>query len=139
MIREEVKALKTEARDLRKFGLTVGGVFVLLGLAFWWRQKPYYPFALVPGVLLVALGLARPRSLRLIYLAWMAVALALGVVVSSVVLTLFFYLVMTPVGLLARAFGKDYLSRKLDRHAKSYWLYRDVSTPKQKSDYEQQF
>src|SRR2546423_4483343 len=52
MIREEIKQLKTEPRDLRKFGLMVGGVFSLLGLWFLYRHKAHYPYFLCPGILL---------------------------------------------------------------------------------------
>jgi hypothetical protein len=36
----------------------------------------------------------------------------------------FFYLVLTPVGLLLRLLGKDPLHRKPDRSAASYWVKR---------------
>ena len=48
-IREDIKQLKTGDRDLRKFGLMVGGVFARLGLLFLWRHKAFYPYFLWPG------------------------------------------------------------------------------------------
>ena len=48
----------------------------------------------------------------------------LGFVVSHVILTLFFFLVITPVGLVARLLGKDFLSLKLDRETQTYWIPR---------------
>ncbi len=139
MIRDELQKLKTEPRDLRKFGLLVGGVFALLALWFWFRHKPFYPYLLIPAAPLLVLGLVWPRSLRLVYLGWMALAFLLGHVVSTVLLVLFFCLVVTPIGLLARCLGKDFLTRKWDRQAASYWLPRERSVPKSKADYEQQF
>jgi glucose-6-phosphate-specific signal transduction histidine kinase len=139
MIRDELKQLKTGPGDLRKFGLTVGGVFALLAVVFWLRHKPFFPYLLLPAAPLLALGLVWPRGLKGVYLGWMALAFVLGHIVSSVLLGLFFYLVVTPIGLLARSVGKDFLSRKWDRQATSYWLPRDPSVPKTKADYEQQF
>src|SRR2546423_13132768 len=127
MIREEIKQLKTEPRDLRKFGLMVGGVFSLLGLWFLYRHKAHYPYFLCPGILLVGLGLIVPKSLKHVYIAWMALAFALGLVVSTALLTVFFYLVVTPIGLAARCLGKDFLARKWNPKAESYWLPRDRS------------
>src|SRR5213594_3245035 len=98
MLREEIKQLKTGPRDLRKFGLTVGGVLLLLGLWFLCRHKAHYPWFLYSGLLLFGLGLAVPRSLKQVYIGWMTLAFVLGLVVSTVLLTLFFYLVMTPIG-----------------------------------------
>src|SRR4051812_32376578 len=99
MIRQDIKELKTGITDLRKFGLLVGGVFAGLGILFWARGKGHYPYFLAPGVLLIGLGLVAPKVLRPIYLAWMSMAIVLGFVVSHVILTIFFFLVMMPLGL----------------------------------------
>ena len=48
-IREDIKQLKTSDRDLRKFGLVVGGVFVAVGLLFWWRHPGRSPYFFWPG------------------------------------------------------------------------------------------
>ena len=139
MIREELKELPTTPRDLRKFALLVGGVFAALGAWFLFRHKPAGPWFVAPGTLLILLGLAAPKSLRLVYLGWMAMSLLLGILVSTVLLTLFFFFVITPIGLTARLFGNDFLSRKLDRAAKSYWLPRDRTIARKPADYEQQY
>lgn len=139
MIREEIKQLNTGAADLRKFGLSVGGVLALLGFWFLYRHKGYYAYFLYPGLALVVLGLAAPKTLKAIYIGWMTVALVLGLIVSTLLLSLFYYLVMTPVGLVARCFGKDFLARQLDRNASSYWLLRKPSQSKAPADYERQF
>ena len=139
MIRDEIRQLKTGDRDLRKFGLLVGGVFGLLAAWCWWRGKPAFPYFLAAALPLMILGATWPRSLKAVYLAWMSLALVLGLIVSTVILTVFFYLIVTPIGLLARAVGKDFLSLRLDPGASSYWIKRDTSTPKQRHEYERQF
>ncbi len=139
MLREEIKQLKTGPRELRHFGLLVGGVLTLLGLWFWWRGKARYPCFLAPGILLMILGAVFPRALRSVYIGWMALALALGWIGSNVLLTLFFYFIVTPIGLVARLTGTDFLHRRFDSRAKSYWVMRDRAASKQKRNYEQQF
>jgi hypothetical protein len=137
-IREDIKQLKTSDRDLRKFGLMVGGVFAALGVLFLWRHKPVGPYLLWPGVVLVLLGAILPRALKWVYVAWMSVAFVLGFVMAHVILTLLFYLLLMPIGLVARLVGKDFLSLKLDRAAKSYWIPRNQKL-KTAADYERQF
>jgi hypothetical protein len=139
MISDELKQLKTGPRDLRKFGLLVGGVFALLAVWCWWRGKPFSAYLLIPALPLITLGAVWPAGLRWIYIGWMSVALLLGLVVSTVLLTIFFYIVVTPVGLFARAIGKDFLSRRFEPESKSYWIRRNNSAPKQRQEYEQQF
>jgi hypothetical protein len=137
-LRDELKQLKTDARSLRKFGLVVGGVFAALGLWFWLRHKPAFPYFLAPGALLIAAGALMPRGLKRVYLAWMALAVLLGFIVSNVLLTLFFFLVITPVGLLARLCGKDFLALKRDPQSATYWIRREPAT-RSKADHERQF
>ena len=140
MLRDDIKGFLNAAnRDFRKFGLLVGGAFCLLGLWFCLRHKPFYGYVLVLGVALIALGATLPRTLKWIYVGWMTLATLLGAVVSSIILTLLFYVIVTPVGLFARMIGKDFLSQKLDPNAQSYWILRDVSKPKEKYEHEQQF
>ena len=139
MISQDLKQLKTGPRDLRKFGLLVGGVFALLTVWCWWRGKPFFAYLLIPAVLLLGLGLIWPAGLRWVYVAWMSLGFVLGLVVSTVLLTVFFYAVVTPIGLFARMIGKDFLSRQLEPEAKSYWIQRKPSTRGQRHRYEQQF
>jgi hypothetical protein len=138
MIRGEIKELKTGPAELRKFGLLVGGVFALLGAVAWLRHKPVAPFLLTPGILLIFFGLAAPKALKYVYLVWMSLAIVLGFVVSNILLTLLFYAVVTPIGLMARCSGKDFLGLKLDPKAASHWLPCEKKARKPE-EYERQF
>ena len=139
MIRQDIKELETSPPKLRNFGLLVGGVFAVLGILWWMRGRPYFAWGLLPGVVLLFLGVLSPKSLKFLYIAWMSLAIVLGFVVSNVLLTVFFYLVIAPLGLTARLFGKDFLGLKLDHSAPSYWIVRDRSAQKSPQDYERQF
>lgn len=139
MIRQEIKELKTGTKEFRKFGLLVGGVFAALGILYYLRGKPIFPWFAVPGALLMLFGLFFPKALKLVYLVWMTLAILLGFVVSHVLLTALFYLAVTPVGLLARLCGKDFLGLKMEPKASSYWIARNREQERSKLDYEQQF
>ena len=139
MIRQEIRELKTGIRELRNFGLLVGAVLVALGLLFLLRGKARYPYFLAPGMLLLALGAVFPKGLRYAYVAWMCLAIVLGFIVSTAILTLFFILVITPIGLAARLLGKDFLRLKLDRRETTYWITRKGRPPRSPAEYRQQF
>jgi len=134
----DIKQLRTGVRDLRKFGVTVGGVFMLLGLLLLLRHRSSYLSLLGGGALLTAFGVIWPRALKYVYIAWMALAFTLGFVMSNVILTLLFFLLVTPIGLVARLFQKDFLARKWDKRAASYWIQcgKEMKTAK---SYERQF
>ena len=139
MLRQDIREITTGTKELRKFGLWVGGVFVGIGLLYLWRHRPLYPWFITPGIALMFFGLVAPRLLKYIYVIWMTLAMVMGFVVSHVILTMFFFLVITPIGLVARLAGKDFLSLKLDRSAPSYWVTRKSTGPKAPLDYERQF
>src|ERR1041385_3607049 len=138
MIREDIKQLKTGARELRKFGWLVGGVFAAIGLLMWIRPKPHVPYFLAPAVVLIVLGSIVPKLLKPVYIAWMSLAIVLGFVMSHVILTVFFFLVITPIGLAGRLFGKDFLGLAMRRDAASYWI-RCEQKSKAPAEYERQF
>ena len=137
-IHADLKKLRTGTGDLRKFGLTVGGVFILLGFFMLLRHRTSYVAFCAAGALLTAFGVIWPRALKYVYIAWMALAFTLGFVMSNVILTLFFFLFVTPIGLLARLFQKDFLARKWDKRAASYWIQHG-SEVKTANTYERQF
>lgn len=134
----DLKKLKTGARDLQKFGVIVGGMFILLGVLLLFRHRSSYVVFCGAGALLMAFGVIWPRALKYVYIAWMALAFTLGFVMSNVILTLFFFLLVTPIGLLARVFQRDFLARKWDKRAASYWIQRG-SEVKTANTYERQF
>ncbi len=83
MIAEELKQLKAGRQKLRRFGLLVGAVFTVLGSLSWARDKPHFLWLLASGVALVVLGLVLPKALKQVYIVWMALALLLGLVIST--------------------------------------------------------
>ncbi|HWY40246.1 MAG TPA: SxtJ family membrane protein [Chthoniobacterales bacterium] len=137
-IYSDLRKLKTGVRDLRKFGLTVGGAFVLLGILLLLRHRSSYPSFLGAGAVLTAFGAIWPRALKYVYIAWMALAFTLGFVMSNVILALFFFLFVTPIGLLARLFQKDFLARRWDKQAATYWIER-ANEKRTAQTYERQF
>ena len=133
MVAAEVRALDVSVPALRKFGLTVGGVFLAIAAVSAWRHGwDLTPAARLLGGLglaLVVLGAAVPVVLRPAYKVWMAVAFALGFVMTRVILTLAFVLVITPIGLVLRALGKDPLAKAPDPSLGTYWITRDAPAP----------
>jgi len=138
MIFEEIRHIRSGRRELRSFGFLIGGALVCFGLFLSWKDRPAYPGVLSGGAALLAVAAAAPGLLLPLQKVWMTLAIVLGRVMSRVVLTAGFFLVLTPVGLLARASGKRFLDLRLDRSASSYWRRRDRNYPK-KEDYLKQF
>ena len=111
-----------DKQGLRQFGLVTGGMVAgLFGLFFPWLLALSYPLWpwLIAGVLGVW-ALMAPNSLAPVYRIWMRIGLILGAISSRIVLSILFYLLITPVGFAMRWFGRDPMARQLDEQAKSY-------------------
>ena len=76
------------------------------------------------GVATLALGVVWPRAVLPEYVILNAIALPIGLVVSTVILLLIYYVVLTPLGLVLRLCGHDSMKKRLEPERESYWTER---------------
>jgi len=138
MLKEEFKHIRETKDDLRKFGLTVGGVILAIGLLLFYFEKQSAIYFAVIGGLLILFGVLFPKILKPINRIWMGLAIILGFIMSRVILTVLFYLVLTPIAILAKIVGKKFMVLKYDKSAETYWEKR-TNIHKKQIDYERQF
>ena len=135
---EEIRNINNTKDDFRKFGITIG-IFLLIVASFlFWKGKETFEILLVSGLALSILGFTAPTILKPIYWAWMTFATILGWIMTRVILSLLFYIVITPIGVLSRLFGKNFLDLKWDKSKETYWNFRPKEQRKNE-DYENQF
>ncbi|HEX8722660.1 MAG TPA: SxtJ family membrane protein [Pyrinomonadaceae bacterium] len=116
-------AAATDAQA-RKSALLVAAV--LLAVAAWnfYRGRTtVVVFFASFGAALALAGLLVPPAARAFHGAWMRLAVALGHVNSRVLLTLMYYLVVTPYGVVSRLVGRDPLRRR-GGGGETYWVER---------------
>lgn len=116
--------MKSEAR---KFGITLGIALGALGGLFLWRDKAVYRYFFGVSGLLIVLALASPRSLIPFQRGWTRLGEGLGWVMTRVILITLFYALVTPLALVARLLGKDFLDMRFDRRADSYWIAKNIA------------
>lgn len=100
-------------KQLRDFGLSVGAVLLLVGGVLLWRHPAWNAHWAAWGVsvLLIAFGAAAPLLLKRLYQPWMALAFVLGLVVTTVLLSVLYLLILPLFRLVATLSGKDSLER----------------------------
>tara|TARA_B100000953_G_C17777898_1_gene344569 strand:- start:157 stop:570 length:414 start_codon:yes stop_codon:yes gene_type:complete len=135
---EEIKNIKSEKSDLRKFGITIGVILLIIAGFLFWKEKESFQILLTFGVTFCILGIAIPFILKPIYWVWMIFAIILGWFMTRVILSLLFYVVFTSIGLTLRFFGKQFLELRWDKSKESYWNFRTNEHLK-KENYEKQF
>lgn len=113
-----------ESSPNRSFGFVFVAVFAIIGLWPLMRGGPIRTWSLLIAGVLFAIAVLRPTLLATLNKWWTKLGLLLGLVVSPVALGIVFYFTVMPIGLILRAFGKDPLRLKSDRHAASYWIHR---------------
>jgi hypothetical protein len=116
----------------RGFGLTVGGILLLIAAVRVWLHEGYGAIELALGAVglcLVVLALVRAQSLAGLNRGWTKLGLLLFKVVNPVVLGLIYLTTIVPIGLIMRACGHDPLRLKRDPQASTYWVRREPPGP----------
>jgi hypothetical protein len=125
-------------RELRKFGITVGGVFLVLGCVSRYRGHELPPLVLwTLGTLLFVPGLIAPAILGPVERGWMRMAAVMGHVNTRIILSLLYFALFVPFGFVLRRF-RDPLDRSLADGRDSNWIKR-VPEPADRARYQQQF
>ena len=135
---EEIKKIKSKKSDLRKFGITVGVILLIVAGFLFWREKESFRFFFNGGIILFVFGIVMPVVLMPVYWLWMILTTILGWFMTRVILSLLFYVIITPIGLISRLFGKQFLELRWDKLKGSYWNYRTTKQLKN-NDYKKQF
>ncbi len=106
----------------REFGQLMGLVFILAGGYLLWDADPssLYFFSISFVFLIAAIWM--PLALGPLERAWMAFAEKLSVVMTYVIVTLTFFLAITPMGFLLKLLRKDLLGLALEPEKSSYWV-----------------
>ncbi|MBI5250409.1 MAG: hypothetical protein HY912_13025 [Desulfomonile tiedjei] len=140
-IKDEIRAVQRvpSSRDLTILAalfLVLPGVigsFLLL-----WKGSGTGWVWIVAGAALAACRLI-PPLFQAIYNLWIGLSIVLGYFVSRILLTVIFFLVITPTGLIMRVLGKDPMERSLDPGATTYWRRKEQEADTSIERYEKQF
>jgi len=131
---ETTQVAEVTTSDLRKFGFIMGGMFALMfGLIFPWifnktaETWPIWPFIVL--AVFWAVAIIYPEILRPVNALWTKIGNVLGFINSRIILGIMFFVLIFPIGLILKLFGKDSMNRKYDEEADSY---RKIVTPRNK-------
>jgi hypothetical protein len=121
------------SEELRQYGYTMAFMcFIFAIISLWKRDFVFSNTSVIlsiVGGIFTLFALVAPLKLRSVERAWMKFGEKISSVMTPVILTLTFFIIITPMGLLMRLFGKDLLQLKLDRGSKSYWSKVETDGP----------
>ena len=115
----------TEPGQIRKFGIITLIFFGTLCTVGIWAGKPF-PTYLFGFLSILGLGfILIPSQLRPVYGTWLRITHFIGRIVTTLILALAYYLVITPSAIIKRLFGGTPIPLKPDKSSRSYWVTRN--------------
>ena len=112
-------------KNNKGFGLLFFAVFLIIGL---WPiingDSPRIIFFII-GLIFLILALVNSKILTPLNKAWVKFGELLGKIIAPIVMAGVYFIVLTPISIIVRLFGKDLLKVKFSDKSKSYWIKRD--------------
>jgi hypothetical protein len=113
----------------QKFGWLFSAIFLAGFGYFQWTHSPRWSIISASlAVLFILLTICAPAVLAPFNKIWFALGLFLGKVVSPIVLSIIFFILITPVAMVTRFFGRDALLIK-KREVSTYWVEKESIDP----------
>ena len=119
----------------RNFGIVFFIVFLLIAIYPLINQGEIRIWSLIISFLFLFFGLLNSKILTPLNKLWFRFGLFLGKIISPIIMGVIFFLVVTPIGLLMRFFGKDVLNLKLNKKKSSYWIEKVGPKSKMKNQF----
>lgn len=108
----------------KSFGVLFGSIFLII--SFW----PLLSFAdvrfwsLILAIIFFTIAFLKPIVLAPLNKTWIKFGEILGLIIAPIVMALVYFLILTPVSLTVRVFGKDLLGLKFSEKKTTYWINR---------------
>ena len=119
----------------KSFGLLFFVVFLILGLWPLKNGENLNFYFITASIIFLILGLINSKLLSPLNKSWIKLGEILGIIVAPIVMALVYFVILTPVSLIVRIFGKDLLSLKLLKEKETYWIERKKSLGSMKKQF----
>jgi uncharacterized membrane protein len=126
-ISSQIANLDSSAKEIKKFGLVIMVALTIIASIIYYKSgySIIINYLLGSGIVLLVSAILSPNILVPIYKVWMSLAFILGSIVSRIILTILFYFLISPIGIIIKIFGNDIINLKIDKERKSYWIKKD--------------
>ena len=118
----------------KSFGLVFFIFFLIVSLYPLVNDEDIRKWSLVLSIIFLVLGLTNSKILNPLNKLWFKFGILLGKFISPLIMGMIFFLVVTPIGLIMRALGKDLLNLKYNKD-KSYWIKKSGPKSKMKNQF----
>ena len=111
----------------KSFGIVFFVFFLILALYFFYKTSHINYGLLITSLIFLVLGLLNSKILSPLNYIWFKFGLILSLIISPIVMSVVFFFVVTPIAIIAKIFGKDFLKlkKKENEKKKSYWITKE--------------
>jgi hypothetical protein len=113
--------IKKVRQSDRAFGFTITGLILFVSCIFWFAIDAFSMIPLVIAVIFFCFALFSPNLLFPLNRLWNALLSPVGQFNNSLILGLFFFLILTPIGLMFRLFGRHSLAHGFKPELPTYY------------------
>ena len=108
----------------RSFGILFFIFFLLIAVWPLLSNNSIRAWFLIPSSIFLAVAFLKQELLKPLNNVWIKLGEILGKIIAPVVMSLIFFLVLTPLSLIIRLFGNDLLKLNYSK-ASTYWIKRE--------------
>ncbi len=119
----------------RNFGLVFFVFFLIIGLWPLLGTNEIRYWSIFFSIIFFLLGITNSKLLTPLNKIWFNLGILLGKMISPLIMVIIFFLIITPIGVIMRVFGKDILSLKYNKKDKSYWIEKNGPKSKMKNQF----
>ena len=119
----------------RNFGLVFFVFFLIIGLWPLLGTNEIRYWSIFFSIIFFLLGITNSKLSNPLNKIWFNFGILLGIMILPLIMVIIFFLVVTPIGLIMRVFGKDILSLKHNKKNKSYWIEKNGPKSKMKNQF----
>jgi len=119
-----LKQNKIKIGSNRSFGIVFFVVFLIISIWPLLDEKELRYWSLIVSIIFLILGILKSNILTPLNKVWFKFGILLGNIISPIIMAFVFFLVVTPISLIMKIFGKDILNLKKNKNS-SYWIKKD--------------
>ena len=119
------RLIEVKVGSERSFGIILAILFFLIGIYPIMGLGEIRLWSLIFAVILILVAFLKPVMLSVPNKIWFKFGIALGAILSPIVMTFIYLIAVVPIGITMNLMGKDILRLKLDKKSKSYWIKRN--------------
>ena len=119
----------------KSFGLLFFVVLLIIGLWPLKNGESLNFYFIIASVVFLILGLVNSKLLSPLNKSWIKLGEILGIIIAPIVMALVYFVILTPISIIVRVFGKDLLGLKFLKEKDTYWIKRKKSLGSMKKQF----